>query len=130
MSGDERRLGLPKPNVDLLLSDPLAANSTRTETMPLHRQINAILSGLEGVVALHEWPEGETLLEALSCSRVWSLACLSVIDEDQLTRLAAMLECRSGRSIRRLNLMLISSMLRERFMLPLESFEIFHTKMF
>ena len=88
----ERRLRLPKPNVDLLLSDPLAANSTRRETIPLHRQINAILSELEGVVALHEWPEGETLREALSCSRVWSVRrALSVVDEDQLTRLASML---------------------------------------
>ena len=64
----ERRLRLPKPNVDLLSSDPLAANSTRRETIPLHRQINAILSELEGVVTVYQFPEGETLLEALSCS--------------------------------------------------------------
>ena len=126
----ERRLRLPKPNVDLLLSDPLAANSTRRETIPLHRQINAILSELEGVVTLHEWPEGETLLEALSCSRLWSVRrALSVIDEDQVTRLAAMLGVPERQACTTFEFDPdFIEVLREQFMLPLECSELFPYK--
>jgi hypothetical protein len=126
----ERRLRLPKPNVDLLLSDPLAANSTRRETIPLHRQINAILSELEGVVTLHEWPEGETLLEALSCSRLWSVRrALSVIDEDQVTRLAAMLGVPERQACTTFEFDPdFIEVLREQFMSPLECSELFPYK--
>ena len=126
----ERRLRLPKPNADLLLSDPVAANKTRSETVPLHRRINAILSELERVVALREWPEGETLLEALSCSRVWSVRrALSVIDEDQLARLAAMIGVpeRQARTAFELDRDFIDA-LRESFMSPLECSELFPYK--
>ena len=128
----ERRLRLPKPNVDLLLSDPLAANSTRRETIPLHRQINAILSELEGVVALHEWPEGETLREALSCSRVWSVRrALSVVVKINSLVWHLCLEFRSGRPVRRLNLIVISSMCCGRTSYRLWNVQYcFHTKMF
>ena len=126
----ERRLRLPKPNVDLLLSDPLAANSTRRETIPLHRQINAILSELEGVAGLHEWPEGETLLEALNCSRVWSVRrALSVIDDDQFTRLAAMLGVPERQACTTFEFVPeLIDVLREQFMLPLECSELFPYK--
>ena len=126
----ERRLGLNRPNVELLSSDPIAANNTRRETIPLHRQINAILSELEEVVALHEWPEGGTLLEALRCSRVWSLRrALGVIDEDQLTRLAAALgvPARQARTTFEFDADFID-VLRERFILPLESLKLFPYK--
>ena len=126
----ERRLGVPKPNVDLLLSDPLAANSTRRETIPLHRQINAILSELEGVLALHEWPEGETLLQALNYSRVWSVRrALSVIDEDQVTRLAAMLGVPERQACTTFEFDPdFIDVLREQFILPLECSELFPYK--
>jgi len=126
----ERRLRLPKPDVDLLLSDPLAANSTRRETIPLHRQINAILSELEGVLALHEWPEGETLLEAISYSRVWSVRrALSVIGEDQFARLAAMLGVPERQACTKFEFDRdFIDVLRENFMSPLECSELFPYK--
>ena len=126
----ERRLRLPKPNADLLLSDPVAANKTRSETVPLHRRINAILSELERVVALHEWPEGETLLEAIICSRVWSVRrALSVIDEDQLTRLAALLGVPERQTCKTFEFDPdFIDVVRENFMLPLECSELFPYK--
>ena len=126
----ERRLRLPKPDVDLLLSDPVAANSTRRETIPLHRQINAILSELEGVLALHEWPEGETLLEAISYSRVWSVRrALSVIGEDQFARLAAMLGVPERQACTTFEFDRdFIDVLWENFMSPLECSELFPYK--
>ena len=108
----------------------MASNSTRRETIPLHRQINAILSELQGVVALHEWPEGETLLEALSFSRVWSVRrALSVIDEDQLTRLAALLGVPERQAYTTFELdPNFIDVVRENFMLPLECSELFPYK--
>ena len=126
----ERRLGLPKPNADLLSSHPIAANLTRRETIPLHRQINAILKELEGVLASHKWPEGESLREVLQLSREWSLRrALSVIDEDQLTRLAAMLAVpeRQARTTFEFDADFID-VLWERFVLPLENLELFPYK--
>ena len=92
--------------------------------------MNAILSELEGVVTLYEWPEGETLLEALSCSRVWSVRrALSVIDEDQVTRLAAMLGVPERQACTSFEFDPdFIEVLRDKFISPLECSEFFPYK--
>lgn len=121
----ERRTGFPRPNTKSLTSDPIGANITRRETIPLHRQLNRIMSELERVVASNDFPEEkEDFQRALTFSRVWSVRrALSVANVEQLSRLTTLVglqQPQSKKTIFEFDAELID-ILRERFMLPLEN---------
>ena len=125
-----RRLGFPKPNTESMTSDPMRANITQPETIPVHRKLNRIISELERLVASSEFLSGEKeqLQQALAVSRVWAVRrALSVADQEQLLRFIALLaiqEPHSQEAMFEFDADFIDT-LKERFILPLENQDMF-----
>jgi hypothetical protein len=124
----ERRLEIPKPDINSLATDVLSANITQKETIALHRELNSILLRLETVISSRDFIDKNLILDAMIKTRKWGTRrALSLADDEQLRTLSNHLAPTSPKS----SLIAVKleddfkRFLHQRFICPLKDSEVF-----
>ena len=124
----ERRLEIPRPNINSLATDIMSANITQRETIPLHRELNSILLRLESVISSRDFNDKNMVLDAVMKTRKWGTRrALSFADENEITMINDHLDSVKAWSSPKVvelddNFL---TLLRQRFISPLENLNVF-----
>ena len=124
----ERRLEIPRPNINSLATDIMSANITQRETIPLHRELNSILLRLESVISSRDFNDKDMVLDAVMKTRKWGTRrALSFADDNEITMINDHLVSVTARSSPK-GVELddnFLTLLRQRFISPLENLNVF-----
>ena len=124
----ERRLEIPRPNINSLATDVVSANITQSETIPLHRELNSILLRLESVISSRDFNDKNVVLDAVMKTRKWGTRrALSFADDNEITMIndhLVSVKARSSPKAVELDDNFLT-LLRQRFMSPLENLNVF-----
>lgn len=124
----ERRLEIPRPNINSLATDIMSANITQRETIPLHRELNSILLRLESVISSRDFNDKNMVLDAVMKTRKWGTRrALSFADDNEITMINDHLDSVKAWSSPKVvelddNFL---TLLSQRFISPLENLNVF-----